>query len=158
MGSLEPGGQAALGAVSAAFAQAGIKVTPTPDLRRARWEKLVWNIPFNGLTVVLNTTTDRLVGHPETRRLADDLMREVQAGAHACGYLVSDAHRASMMEHTDQMRPYSPSMKLDYDAGRRMELETMYARPLRRAAEHGMALRKIDALYQQLAFLDAARP
>jgi 2-dehydropantoate 2-reductase len=36
----------------------------------ARWRKLVWNIPFNGLTVVLNATTDHLMNNPETKELA----------------------------------------------------------------------------------------
>ncbi|HOC57075.1 MAG TPA: 2-dehydropantoate 2-reductase [Verrucomicrobiota bacterium] len=37
--------------LAARFAEAGIPCTVTDDLARAHWEKLVWNIPFNGLGV-----------------------------------------------------------------------------------------------------------
>jgi len=36
-----------------------------PDLRCGRWEKLVWNIPFNGLGALLDVTTDRLINRVE---------------------------------------------------------------------------------------------
>ena len=37
--------------IADAFAGAGIRCTVEDNLERAHWEKLVWNIPFNGLGV-----------------------------------------------------------------------------------------------------------
>ena len=37
--------------IAALFRQAGVNCKVTEDLARAHWEKLVWNIPFNGLGV-----------------------------------------------------------------------------------------------------------
>ena len=40
---------------------AAIEISLCEDLLLARWQKLVWNIPYNGLSVVLDATTDRLM-------------------------------------------------------------------------------------------------
>ena len=47
---------------------AGIQAGEVPYLE-ARWKKAVWNMPFNGMTVVLNTSTDQLLKNPATRQL-----------------------------------------------------------------------------------------
>ena len=44
------------------------------NLKESRWKKLVWNIPYNGLSVVLNTTTEQLMNHTKTYELVRDIM------------------------------------------------------------------------------------
>ena len=46
---------------------AGVTATPVDDLETGRWQKLVWNIPFNGLSVVLDAGTDEMLADPVTR-------------------------------------------------------------------------------------------
>lgn len=65
--------------VAAVFNRADIQAKVL-DLELARWMKLVWNVPYNGLTVVLNTTTDHLMTHPVSEGLIRDLMLEVIRG------------------------------------------------------------------------------
>src|SRR5258706_13670808 len=50
-----------LRAVAGDFERAGIAAQVTDDLRAARWQKLAWNIPYNGLSVILNANTDALM-------------------------------------------------------------------------------------------------
>ena len=49
---------------------------------------------------------------------------------------------------------YFPSMYLDYQARRPLELDAMYAAPLREAAKVGYPMPKVEMLYQALCFLD----
>src|ERR1041385_5180617 len=63
-----------MSSVAEDFGRAGVHVDLEEDLVMARWKKLVWNVPYNGLTVVLGTTTDRLMGDPHTRSLCESLM------------------------------------------------------------------------------------
>ena len=63
--------------LAATFSQAGIPCEACADLTRIRWEKLVWNIPFNGLCALTGLPTDRLLNCPETRQLITALMQEV---------------------------------------------------------------------------------
>lgn len=144
-----------LEAIAADFERAGIPIELAEDLVLARWKKLVWNIPFNGLSVVLNARTDEMMTDANACTLAEDLMKEVLQGAAAFGRYIPPEFVAVMMDHTANMQPYRTSMKIDYDEGRSLEVEAMYGNPLRSAAATGVQLPKIGTLYHQLKFLDA---
>jgi 2-dehydropantoate 2-reductase len=116
---------------------------------------LVWNIPYNGLSVVLDAGTDELMTDPSTRALVESLMREVVAGAAACGRVIPDRFVDQMLDDTVRMIPYATSMKLDHDAGRSLELDAIYGTPLARARAAGIEMVRVQALYEQLCFLDA---
>jgi 2-dehydropantoate 2-reductase len=115
----------------------------------------VWNIPYNGLSVVLNATTDELMADKHTRSLVEQLMGEVVAAAAATGRIICDRFIQTMLDYTEKMTPYRTSMKLDYDEGRQMEVETLFGNPLRAATARGANLPLISMLYRQLKFLDA---
>ena len=66
------------------FTNAGIQAGSVP-YEEARWKKALWNMPFNGMTVALNTQTDLLLKHPATRQLIRDLMMEVIDAARHLG-------------------------------------------------------------------------
>ncbi|MEP0858997.1 putative 2-dehydropantoate 2-reductase [Trichocoleus sp. DQ-U1] len=137
------------------FESADIPIQLAEDLLFARWQKLVWNIPYNGLSVVLDATTDELMSDLHTRLLVEQLMSEVLVGASAFGRKIPDSFVEKMLDHTAKMKPYRTSMKIDYDEGRPLEVETMFGNPLRTAQAAGVDLPKIAMLYQQLKFLDA---
>ena len=133
--------------------QAGIEAAEVP-YAEARWKKAVWNMPFNGMTVALNTSTDKLLKHPATRQLIYDQMMEVIGAAHALGVTGIDSSFADkMMVTTDAMVPYSPSMKLDFDFHRPMEIEYLYLRPIREAAKVGYNMPKLSMLAAHLQFI-----
>ena len=67
------------------FEAAGVPTEVEDDLVLARWKKLVWNVPYNGLSVVLHTTTDKIMQQADTRALCLELMWEVVAGAKSSG-------------------------------------------------------------------------
>ncbi len=143
--------------IEADFQRAGIGVTLSEDLLQSRWQKLVWNIPFNGLSVVLDATTEEMIGNPAIYELAALLMQEVALGAQSCDRSIPDSYIQSRLNHTQKMKPYHTSMKLDYDAGRPLELQTIFANPLTMARSRGVELPRIAMLYQQLQFLNQRR-
>ncbi|WP_199415103.1 2-dehydropantoate 2-reductase [Chitinophaga silvisoli] len=139
--------------VVAAFDRTGLIAKKAEDLNTLRWRKLVWNITFNGMCVVLNTTADKLLADRATYNLSKEIMHEVILGANACGALLPEAMVYDMLQFTIAMRPYAPSMKLDYDAGRPMELRYIYENPVAMAKAAGYYMSKVDMLLQQLLFL-----
>ncbi|MEM8738582.1 MAG: putative 2-dehydropantoate 2-reductase [Planctomycetota bacterium] len=133
------------------FNATGIDATAVDDLRRSRWKKLIWNIPYNGLSVVLNQTTDVMMADPDTRRRIETVMREVQAAALAVdGKAIDDAFIEQMLRYTESMRPYKTSMMLDHEAGRPLEVEAIVGDPLRASIAAGREVPAIKKLYQQL--------
>ncbi len=135
------------------FNTAGAKAGEV-EYQEARWKKAVWNMPFNGMTVALNTQTDMLLKNPSTRKLIYEQMLEVIGAAQQLGVKNLDASFADKMMHmTDKMIPYSPSMKLDYDFHRPMEIYYLYSRPLEIAREAGFPMPKLEMLEAMLRFV-----
>lgn len=139
--------------ICADFQNAGVEGEFAPDLNLARWKKLVWNVPFNGMSVVLKATTEEMMKNPSTRALIRDLMLEVRRGAAACGAEIPEKFIDEMMIYTDNMRPYLPSMRLDFDFKREMEIGAIYRNTISAAKENGVNLPKIEMLCQQLEFI-----
>lgn len=146
-------GYEVLETVCSDFQRAGVPCQLSDNLAYSRWQKLVWNVPFNGLTVVMNTTTDQLVEDESTRQLALDMMLEVVQAANECGHKLDPEFAHKMLAMTLKMKPYAPSMKLDYDFKRLMEIEAIYTSPIRTALEAGYKMNKVTMLEKQLRFI-----
>jgi 2-dehydropantoate 2-reductase len=113
-------------------------------------------MPFNGMTVALHTQTDLLLKNKSTRQLIREQMMEVVSAAQHLGVKNLDASFVDkMIDMTDAMTPYSPSMRLDYDFHRRMEIYYLYTRPLEIAREAGCPMPKLEMLEAELRFLEA---
>ena len=141
--------------VIADFNAAGVKAGLV-EYHEARWKKAVWNMPFNGMTVALHTQTDCLLRHPATRQLIREQMMEVIGAAQHLGVKNIDESFADLMiSMTDEMTPYSPSMRLDFDFHRPMELHYLYARPIQIASEAGFPMPRLEMLMRELQFLDS---
>ena len=137
------------------FTDAGIQAASVP-YEEARWKKAVWNMPFNGMTVALDTQTDLLLNNPSTRQLIRDQMMEVVGAAQHLGVTgLDEAFVDKMIDMTDHMTPYSPSMKLDYDFHRPMEIHYIYTRPIEIARKAGFAMPKLEMLEAELRFKSA---
>lgn len=133
----------------------GVKTTYAPDLKEARWKKLVWNIPYNGMTVILDTTTECLMKNQASRALIYDIMLEVLKAADANGVHIPQSFADDMMDLTDNMRPYKPSMRLDFDNHRPMEIHYIYSETINAAHESGIKIPKIEVMEQQLKFIQS---
>ena len=136
------------------FREAGIE-TGLVEYHEARWKKAVWNMPFNGMTVALHTQTDLLLKNKSTRQLIREQMMEVVTTAQHLGVKnIDESFVDKMIEMTDAMTPYSPSMRLDYDFHRSMEIYYIYSRPLEIAREAGCRMPKLEMLEAELRFLE----
>ncbi|MBC8010490.1 MAG: 2-dehydropantoate 2-reductase [Burkholderiales bacterium] len=138
-------------AVAEVFSRAGVKTQVAPSLLAARWHKLVWNVPFNGLSVVEGGMTTDVILQDATREARVwALMREVRAVAAAEGVAIAEDFVVSQVENTRPMGPYKPSTMLDYLAGKPLELESIWGEPLRRARRLGVATPELARLHAEL--------
>ncbi len=142
-------------AVVQALRETGIEIHVSDSLAEIRWKKLAWNIPFNGLSVVLNADTAEIMNDAQACKLAEELMEEVAHSAKACGVVVGRDHIDKMLTDTRVMVPYASSMLLDFQHRRPMEVEAIFGNPLRAALAAGYHPQKIEMLYRQLKFIDA---
>ena len=158
------------------FRDTSVPCKVTDNLAQAQWEKLVWNIPFNGLGVAGTAgydaltklpsanshlpsigpvlTTDKLLADPRWKKLLRDLMLEVIAAAGALGFEIPVAFAENQIERTRTMAAYKASTLLDFELGRPLELESMFLEPLRRAQTAGVPVPRLAALCEVLQRLD----
>ena len=147
--------EALMQAVVDEFREASIE-TGLVEYNEARWKKAVWNMPFNGMTVALHAQTDLLLKNESTRRLIREQMMEVVGAAQHLGVKNLDEKFVDkMIATTDVMTPYSPSMRLDYDFHRQMEIYYLYTRPIEIAREAGYRMPKLEMLEAELRFLES---
>jgi 2-dehydropantoate 2-reductase len=130
------------------FMRAGIECRTTDDLKRARWEKLVWNIPFNGLCALLLHSVDQLLSVPATRKLVRELMLEVICSANAQGLFkpIPEEYANSMLEFSDKMGFYKPSMQIDREEGRQFEIVAIFRNPLEAGAHKRIEMPRVEML------------
>lgn len=140
--------------VAALFARAGVKTRVLDDLAEARWQKLIWNVPFNGLSIVGGgITTDRILADPELASQVRPLMDEVASVARHFGFLIPEEFIRAQIDVTPGMGAYRPSSLVDYLAGREVEVEAIWGEPLRRATAAGMPVPRLTELYERLKLL-----
>ncbi len=140
-------------ALAETFSQAGIPCEASADLTRVRWEKLVWNIPFNGLCALTGLATDQLLTCPETRQLITELMQEVITAANR-QKLSEPLDAATLIERllqaTAGMGTYRPSMMIDRQKKSPLELNAIYRIPLQRAVKSATPMPRVAMLHALL--------
>jgi len=161
------------------FQDAGIPCEVTDNLAQAQWEKLVWNIPFNGLGVAGTAgyealtgaecgmrsaesvgpvlTTDRLLADLRWENLLHELMMEVIAGAAGLGHHIPASYAEKQIERTRTMGAYKASTLLDFEHRQPLEMESMFLEPLRRAQSAGVPVPRLTRLCEVLRQLDQSR-
>src|SRR6266705_4762307 len=144
--------------VAAEFNRAGVTCTVVDDLALERWRKLVWNIPFNGLSILGGgIDTAAIIGDKDLRQAMLALMDEVIAAANKSGHaLPSDAWREHV-KRTETMGAYKPSTLQDWEAGRPLEIEPIWGEPLRRAVAAGGQMPRTEIICAVLKKLDHNR-
>lgn len=153
----DPGRRAVLAGL---WRSAGVEVLEPPCLLEARWRKLAWNIPFNGLSVdggLPGRGTRIILDDAGLRARCERLMREtIRAGnadlaAHGRRERIDeDAWTAEQFRLTGEMGDYLTSTLLDLRAGQPLEAEFIFREPLRRAQALGVAVPELTRLVAAL--------
>ncbi|MGH8048292.1 MAG: 2-dehydropantoate 2-reductase [Chthoniobacterales bacterium] len=142
--------------VADAFRHAGIETRVVENLAAERWKKLVWNIPFNGLSVAEEgVAVDVLLAKHAGE--VEALMHETIAAAEALGYSIRPDFIAFQIERTEKMGAYQPSTLVDYLAGRELEIDAIWGEPLRRAQAAGVPVPHLENLHARLVAIEKSR-
>lgn len=137
--------------IAAMFQASKIECVIEPSLAAARWKKLVWNIPFNGLSIAAGgLDTASILADAALEQRVRDLMYEIIATARALRHEVSDDLIDDMIERTRSMTRYRPSSLIDFEAGHEVELEPIWGEPVRQAESSGLAMPHVSYLLSEL--------
>ena len=161
-------------AIAGLFKDAQVPCEVSWNLEKSQWEKLVWNIPFNGLGVASAAglqaledagtnmpaklgpifPSDQLLGDLCWEEWVRGLMSEIIAVANAKGLAVDVNLEEQMVNYTRDMGEYRASTLVDFERGQSLEMESMFLEPLRQAHATGVAIPRLEALCAVLGKLD----
>jgi 2-dehydropantoate 2-reductase len=150
LGHYEPGQNSTAAAIADLFNRSRIRCEVLDDLRYGRWEKLIWNVPFNGLGAALDLSADRLIANDHGTALVTQLMGEIVATARSIGVQLPSELIPLKIEQTRSMGAYKTSMQIDRQCGRPMEIEAIIAKPLAIARGENVTTPLLDVLYRML--------
>ncbi len=140
-------------AVAAGFNEATVEAHPVDNLAGERWRKLLWNIPFNGLSIAARANVAEVLADDGLRALARSLMDEGLDAARRLGHDIPDAFADWQIERSASMGPYRSSSMIDFESGRPVEVEAIWGEPLRQGLAAGATMPRLDALYRIVKFL-----
>jgi 2-dehydropantoate 2-reductase len=143
------------------------------SLLYGRWKKMLWNLPFNGISVAMGgITVHDIVTDPGMRELAFKVMDETIAVANAdliyqanrrktnrkddepsvsTIQLLTTQDKEQMMAYSDTMGAYKTSTMLDLIHRRPMEVKYLFQKPVERAQQLNIPVPRLETLVTQIA-------
>ena len=129
----------------------GIRCEVVENLEKAQWMKLVWNIPFNGLTIAHGgIDTEELLNIPGMEQEVFAIMKEVQLIGAGLRHSIADNFLERQIAITWPMEKYRPSSMIDFVEGREVEVNAIWQEPLHHAGSLHITTPKISHLLDQI--------
>jgi 2-dehydropantoate 2-reductase len=117
----------------------GFKVTLFEDVQRMVWEKLIMNVTFSGAACATGLTIGGVMANPDAWSVALGCAKEAIAVAAAIGVKMDVGDPIEHIKKLGGKIPNArPSMLLDYNAGRRGEIDAINGSIPRLGKLHGV--------------------
>ncbi len=156
--------------ISNMFQSVGVSCQVAENLLKTQWEKLIWNIPYNGLGVAACAgyetvltgggvdfsriggcmPTDQIHADPRWEKLLIELMREVVTAANALNLGVSEDKIRYNVDRTQSMGSYWASTLLDFVHRKPIELDSIFKYPLEAGARAGVEMPRLKNMLRVL--------
>jgi 2-dehydropantoate 2-reductase len=141
--------------LSAAFNKAGVECEAVDNIEFFRWVKLVWNTPYNPVSVLAGGVDTKVISTTETlENLCAALMKEVCAVARSRGIELPEDIIQKNLDYTRNFPPYKTSMLLDFENKRPLEVEAIVGNVLRIAGEGKVPVPYLETIYALLRSAD----
>jgi 2-dehydropantoate 2-reductase len=137
--------------IGQAFREVGVEVTLAADARQAIWEKFVLLAALATLTSACGQPVGPVREDPESAGLLRRLMSEVASVGRARGVRLPEQVEEQAWRRVAAAPPSAKSsMQVDFEAGRRVELEELTGTVVRLARRHGVRVPGFETLYPVL--------
>ena len=133
-------------AIADAFNAVEVQANAVDDLDGERWRKLMWNVPFNGLSIAANANVADVLADATLRAEARALMNELLDAARRLGHGIPDSFADWQIERSASMGSYRPSSMIDFEMGRPVEVDAIWREPLRQGIAAGAQMPRLARL------------
>lgn len=137
------------------FTKAGVTCKTLDNIIRVRWKKLTWNAPFNSIPVISQGfTVDKVVADENCLELSKNVIKEIMVLAEKSGYPLGKETIETNIEICRTLIGYKPSMLIDYENNRPMEVDAILGKAVDIAAALGIEVPHLKTLYTLLSMVD----
>ena len=121
------------------FKEAGLEAMASDNIKHRLWQKLTTLSGLHGVVCLTRSSLGVVRDHKETWGLMRNVMLETASVALAEGVVISEDEVDATLEGISRMPPgVKPSMMVDLEAGRRIELDTFNGAVVRYGRKHGV--------------------
>ena len=133
------------------FRNIGFDAASSDDIKFRLWRKLTTLSGLHGVVCLTRSSIGTVYDYEETLDLMRRVMLETALVARAEGVVITEAMVDATLEGISKMPPsVKPSMMVDLEAGRRIELETFNGAVIRFGKKHGINTPYNYAIYAAL--------
>ncbi|MAI91249.1 2-dehydropantoate 2-reductase [Ponticaulis sp.] len=150
MGAYPNGSDMEMSALGEAMQKAGLDFRVSDDIRRELWRKIVINNGVNPICALLQRDCEIVFSNPETAVLVDQMMQETVLAARAEDIHLSDDEVAELRGIIFGLGPVKPSMQVDREQGRQLELDAIAGAIIERAKRYGASAPVTETIYRLL--------
>ena len=137
------------------FNKGAVECEIVENIEYFRWVKLVWNTPYNPVSVLAGSVDTEIICKTETlENLCIELMKEVCAVAASRGIHLPEDIVQKNVEFTRGFPPYKTSMLVDFENKRPLEVEAIVGNVVRIARENKIPVPHMEVVYALLLSVD----
>lgn len=135
--------------------QQNCPATLVENIRAKRYEKLLWNVPFNSVSVIGGELlTNEMTDRAEIESLCRKIMTELIKIAASENIYFPESVIDEKIEYTRNFPPYASSMLVDYRLHRKLEVEAIVGNILKIAQKNKIETPYIETIYAILKSVD----
>ena len=155
IGVYQGGSSEKMDLLSTHFNKVDVECEVVKNIEFFRWEKLVWNTPYNPVSVLAGGVDTKVISETKTlENLCAELMKEVCAVAKSRGIVLSEDIILKNLQYTRKFPPYKTSMLLDFENKRPLEVEAIVGNVVRIARKEKIAVPNLENIYALLRSVD----
>lgn len=131
------------------FSQTGVECSYVENIEEVAWKKLLWNVAFNPLSALLETTCGKLTNNEDSLHLMRMMINECVEAAKVDGIYIEDKYKESVPFMIEGLEDYKTSMLQDIEKLRNPEIDGILLPVIKRL--NGKA-HYCDSVYRALSF------
>lgn len=144
-----------LKSISTSFLASNVNASIIDNIRQKRYEKLMWNIPFNSISVIGGgLLTHEMTNHPDIEILCRNIMLEIIEIAKSENIIIPVQTISDKIEYTREFPTYATSMLLDFKNYRKLEVDAIVGNILKIAKKNHINAPHIETIYALLKVIN----
>ncbi|WP_415238329.1 2-dehydropantoate 2-reductase [Seleniivibrio woodruffii] len=134
------------------FDRSEIFSTVSDDIKYTLWSKLVWNVAYNPLSALLESTCGPMMKTPLIFELIEKMVRETVAAAKLEGATIPEEEWRDKIKYREQLEKYKTSMLQDIEKLKNPEIDGILGPVIRTLEKHGLSAPYCETVFRTVQF------